>query len=289
MQSHKAIVIKDLTYTYKANTPLASLALSEINLEIEKGEFVAIIGQTGSGKSTFVQHLNGLIPTTAGHIWIDGQDIGAKGFSLKGLRQKVGLVFQYPEHQVFEETVFADIAFGPKNQGFSAAVLDEKVQRAMELVRLDYTDLKDRSPLELSGGQLRRVAIAGVIAMEPSILVLDEPTAGLDPQTRDEILEQLRRLHQETGITVLLVSHSMEEVARLADKVVVFHRGTIALQGPPRELFQEEDALTGIGLGVPQVVRVMRGLAASGIAVDPKVLTTQEAADQIIQRWRKDA
>ncbi|NLY56048.1 MAG: energy-coupling factor transporter ATPase [Firmicutes bacterium] len=289
MTGEFAIVVKNLSYTYKANTPLASSALHDINLEISKGQFVAIIGQTGSGKSTFVQHLNGLIPTSAGHIWIDGEDIGAKGYNLKNLRHKVGLVFQYPEHQVFEETVFADIAFGPKNQGYSGAELERKVQRAMELVKLDFAEFKDRSPLELSGGQLRRVAIAGVLAMEPSIMILDEPTAGLDPQTRDEILEQIGRLHAETGITVLLVSHSMEDVARLADLVVVFNQGRIALEGSPRELFQHEAELTALGLGVPEVVRVMLGLKAKGVEVDTRVLSVPEAAEEIIRRWRKDA
>ncbi|MBO8126492.1 MAG: energy-coupling factor transporter ATPase [Firmicutes bacterium] len=284
-----AIIVKDLSYTYKAGTPLASKALENINLEIPKGQFVAIIGQTGSGKSTFVQHLNGLIRTSPGHIWICGEDIGGKDVNLKELRHKVGLVFQYPEHQVFEETVYADIAFGPKNLGYTGEELEKAVRQAMHLVKLDYADFKDRSPLELSGGQLRRVAIAGVLAMQPSILILDEPTAGLDPKTRDEILEQIRRLHRETDLTVILVSHSMEEVARLADQVFVFHRGTIALQGHPRELFQEEEALTSLGLGIPQVVRVMRRLAESGIPVDPRVLNTQEAAEQIIRRWRAHA
>ncbi len=289
MNVEKAIVVRNLSYTYQANTPLASPALRNVEMEVLPGQFVAIIGQTGSGKSTFIQHLNGLIPTGPGRIWIDGQDIGLKGTNLKGLRQKVGLVFQYPEHQVFEETVFADIAFGPKNQGYSGELLVEKVRRAMGLVQLDYDAFRERSPLELSGGQLRRVAIAGVLAMEPSIMILDEPTAGLDPKTRDEILEQIARLHSETGMTVLLVSHSMEEVARLADLVVVFHDGAIALQGPPRELFQRDAELTALGLGVPQIIRVMKGLVNQGIAVDTRVLTTQEAADQIIQRWHKNA
>ena len=289
MNVEKSIVVRNLSYTYQANTPLASLALRNVDMEVLPGQFVAIIGQTGSGKSTFIQHLNGLISTGSGHIWIDGQDIGLKGTNLKALRQKVGLVFQYPEHQVFEETVFGDIAFGPKNQGCSGEQLAEKVRRAMALVQLDYDAFRDRSPLELSGGQLRRVAIAGVLAMEPSIMILDEPTAGLDPKTRDEILEQIARLHSETGMTVLLVSHSMEEVARLADLVVVFHDGAIALQGPPRELFQRDEELMALGLGVPQIVRVMKGLANRGIAVDTRVLTTQEAADQIIQRWHKNA
>src|SRR5690554_7396444 len=219
------IQLKNVNYTYNPGTPFEKKALDDVNLEVNEGEFIGLIGHTGSGKSTLVQHLNGLMKPTSGEIIIDGKSLSDKDTKMKEIRQKVGLVFQYPEHQLFEETIYKDIAFGPKNLGLSDEEVDKRVRDAMELVGLEFEELKDRSPFELSGGQRRRVAIAGVIAMKPKILILDEPTAGLDPRGRDEILGQIKEFHERYGITVILVSHSMEDVARLVNKIIVMNRG----------------------------------------------------------------
>lgn len=283
--------INNLKYIYNPETPFEKYALRDINLEIEEGELIGLIGHTGSGKSTLVQHLNGLMKPTSGSIIIDGIDITEKGADLKSIRQKVGLVFQYPEHQLFEETVYKDIAFGPKNLELSENEINTRVRESMELVGLDFETLKDRSPFELSGGQKRRVAIAGVIAMKPKILVLDEPTAGLDPHGRDEILGEIENLYKKGGITIILVSHSMEDVANLVNRLLVMHEGEIAMDDKTREVFKRADELESLGLGIPQVTKLMKSLKMMGKDVRDDILTVEEAKVEIIKylRRKKDA
>lgn len=279
-----ALVLDQVSYTYKPNTPYAHQALDDVSLKIERGQFVAIIGATGSGKSTLVQHLNGLLKPTRGQVLLDGKNIHAKE-NLQMARRKVGLVFQYPEHQLFEETVYKDVAFGPANAGCSEREIESRVKNALELVGLDYAALKDRSPFELSGGQMRRVAIAGVLAMQPEILVLDEPTAGLDPRGREEILYQVSRLHKR-GLTIVLVSHSMEDVANLAEKVFVMHRSKLVMSGTPREIFAQGNKLKQLGLDVPQVNQLMVGLARKGKPVRTDIISVAEAKEELIKLLR---
>ncbi len=283
--------ISDLNYIYNPNTPFEKKALDNINLEIDEGEFIGLIGHTGSGKSTLVQHLNGLMKPTSGSIIIDGQDITKKDTNLKSIRQKVGLVFQYPEHQLFEETIYKDIAFGPKNLGLSENEIKMRVKDSMELVGLDYETLKDRSPFELSGGQKRRVAIAGVIAMKPKILILDEPTAGLDPRGRDEILGEINKLYKSGDITIILVSHSMEDIAKLVDRILVMHRGKVVMDDSTLEIFRRSDELKNIGLGVPQITEFMKAYHNRGNDVKETVLTVAEGRDEILRyiRSKSDA
>ncbi|WP_313756257.1 energy-coupling factor transporter ATPase [Tissierella sp.] len=283
--------INNLNYIYNPNTPFEKKALDNINLEIDEGEFIGLIGHTGSGKSTFVQHLNGLIKPTSGNIIIDNINITTKDANLKEVRQKVGLVFQYPEHQLFEETIYKDIAFGPKNLSLSEEEIYDRVKESMELVGLDFEELKDRSPFELSGGQKRRVAIAGVIAMKPKILVLDEPTAGLDPRGRDEILGEIQKLYQKGGITIILVSHSMEDVAKLVGRILVMHKGKLQMDGSTREIFRKAEELESIGLGVPQITKFMKRFKEKGNDVKDDVLTVDEAKEEILEflRRKKDA
>lgn len=279
------IEVRNLWFTYQAGTPMPLTALQGINLRIEEGEFVGIIGPTGSGKSTLMQHLNGLLRPKAGTVLVDGVDLGAKETDLGAVRAKVGLVFQYPEHQIFEETVAADVAFGPKNLGLPEDEVQLRVQEALEMVGLSYQEVGARFPFELSGGQLRRVAIAGVLAMRPKYLILDEPTAGLDPRGREEILERIGRLHREQAMTILFVTHNMDEVARLAQRLVVMHQGKIVLEGTPREVFGHKEELEAMGLGVPQVTEVMYRLRAAGEKVETRVLTVEEAKEEIIAWW----
>lgn len=283
--------LNNLTYIYNPNTPFEKKALDNINLEIKEGEFIGLIGHTGSGKSTLVQHLNGLMKPTSGDIIIDGVNITEKSANLKEIRQKVGLVFQYPEHQLFEETIYKDIAFGPKNLGLSEEEIQDRVKEAMELVGLDFEELKDRSPFELSGGQKRRVAIAGVIVMKPKILVLDEPTAGLDPSGRDEILGEIQKLYEKEGITIILVSHSMEDIAKLVNRIFVMHRGKVEMDGKTREVFKRADELEKLGLGVPQITRFMKNFKEKGNDIKEDVLTVEEAKEEILKylRRKKDA
>lgn len=283
--------INNLNYIYNAGTPFEKKALDNINLEIKEGEFIGLIGHTGSGKSTLVQHLNGLMRATAGDIIIDGINISDKDANLKQVRQKVGLVFQYPEHQLFEETIYKDIAFGPKNLGLKDDEIEKRVKEAMELVGLDYEALKDRSPFELSGGQKRRVAIAGVIAMKPKILVLDEPTAGLDPKGRDEILGEIQKLYKKEGITIVLVSHSMEDVAKLVNRILVMHKGRLEMDGPTREVFKRVDELENFGLGVPQITKFMKIFKEKGNDISDDILTVEEAKEEILKyiRRKRDA
>ncbi len=280
-----SIVVSNLSYTYAEKTPLAVEALSGVDLTVADGEFLGLIGHTGSGKSTLIQHLNGLIKPPHGKVVVDGIDLGAKQTNLRAIRQKVGLVFQYPEHQVFEETVFDDIAFGPRNLHLSSLDVEDRVEEAMGLVGLDYATLKDRSPLELSGGQLRRVAIAGVLAMKPRTLILDEPTAGLDPRGRDDILGRVATLRRELGLTVILVSHHLEEIAPLVDRLVVLDRGRVLLSGPPREVFRQADLLRGVGLDVPAMTRLVHDLRAQGIPLEGEALTVEEAWALLQAGW----
>ncbi|MBS4535526.1 energy-coupling factor transporter ATPase [Clostridium sp. D2Q-14] len=282
------IKIEGLNHIYSAGSPFEIKALDDVNLEIDKGEFVGLIGHTGSGKSTLVQHLNGLLKATSGKIFIGDTEITKKDIKLKTVRQKVGLVFQYPEHQLFEETIYKDIAFGPKNLGLKDEEVDERVKESMNLVGLDYNSVKDRSPFELSGGQRRRVAIAGVLAMKPEILILDEPTAGLDPRGRDEILGQIKSLYDKNSITIILVSHSMEDIAKLVNKLIVMHKGKVNMQGHPREIFKRVDELEKIGLGIPQITYLMRELSNRGKNIKSDVLTVDEAKNELLKYLRSN-
>ena len=281
------IDIKDLKYIYNPNTPFEKKALDNINIQINEGDFIGLIGHTGSGKSTLVQHLNGLMKPTSGTIIVDGKNITEKGASLRDVRQKVGLVFQYPEHQLFEESVYKDISFGPKNLGLSDEEVDQRIRHAMDLVGLDFESLKDRSPFELSGGQKRRVAIAGVIAMKPKVLVLDEPTAGLDPSGRDEILDEVKELFKKEGITIILVSHSMEDVARLVDRIFVMHKGRLVIDDTTREVFKRASDLEEIGLGIPQITKFMKRFKEKGNDIDDNILTVEEAKEEIMKFLRR--
>ena len=269
-----AIVLDNITYTYGMGTPFEKTALRGVSLTIENGEFLGVIGHTGSGKSTFVQHLNGLLHPTTGTVTVNGVDISASTEEAKKMRHKVGMVFQYPEHQLFEETIAQDIAFGPKNLGLSADDVDERVRDAMKFVGLDYDTYAERSPFHLSGGQMRRVAIAGVVAMDPDFLVLDEPSAGLDPFGREEIFEEIIRLHKEKGITVILVSHNMEDISRMASRLVVLDKGRIVLDGEPMDIFNNHrDELQAVGVDVPPVSVTMEYLREQGLDVSNRVLS----------------
>ena len=277
-----SIKIENLTYVYMPKTPFEKKALDNVNLEIEDGEFLAVIGHTGSGKSTLIQHLNGLLKPASGKIYVDGTDITDKDTKLVDIRKKVGLVFQYPEYQLFEETIAKDIAYGPSNLELNEDEILRRVKKSMEMVGLNYEEYKDISPFELSGGQKRRVAIAGVIAMEPKVLILDEPTAGLDPAGRDDILEQIKLLHEKYNMTIILVSNSMEDVGKLADKIIVMNDGHIELQGKPKEVFKEIDTLEKIGLAVPQVTYLMRELKKKGFNVSEDIFTVEKAKSELL-------
>ncbi len=277
-----SIRIEHLNYIYSQGTAYEKQALKDICLEIPHGEFVGIIGHTGSGKSTLIQHLNGLIKATDGTICYNGENIYGERFNMKELRNQVGLVFQYPEHQLFEVDVLSDVCFGPKNQGFSREECEKRAREALKLVGLKEKYYQS-SPFELSGGQKRRAAIAGVLAMQPKVLILDEPTAGLDPKGRDEILEQIAYLHKETGITVILVSHSMEDIARYADRIIVMNQGQVMYNSTPKEVFAHYKELEEVGLAAPQVTYIMHELAEKGLAVDIGATTVREAADSIME------
>ncbi|ACD51281.1 energy-coupling factor transporter ATPase [Clostridium botulinum] len=278
-----SIKVENLTHIYMPKTPFEKVALDNVNIEIEDGEFVALIGHTGSGKSTFIQHLNGLLEATSGTILVDGLDITKKQINLTHVRKKVGLVFQYPEYQIFEETIAKDIAFGPKNLGLTDDEIKIRVIESMKMVGLDYDTYKDQSPFDLSGGQKRRVAIAGVIAMKPTTLILDEPTAGLDPKGRDDILEQISKLHKEYNMTIILVSHSMEDVAKIAERIIVMNHGKVELQGKPSEVFKEVDKLEKIGLGVPQVTYLVRELRKKGFEISDDIFTIDGAKEELLR------
>lgn len=274
--------LADVSYTYSAGTAYEMHALSHVNLSVREGEFVALIGHTGSGKSTLIQHLNGLEKPTEGVVRYQGRDIHAEGFPKKWLRGQVGLVFQYPEYQLFESTVLSDVCFGPKNLGLSEEDVERRAKEALELVKMP-PELWESSPFDLSGGQKRRAAIAGVLAMQPKVLVLDEPTAGLDPKGHDEILEQVSAIHRQTGMTVVLVSHSMEDVARYADRLIVMNHGQVAFEGAPKEVFSHVRELENIGLAVPKVTYLLQALKETGIPVDTGAITAEEAQEALLR------
>ena len=275
------IKIENLTHTYGIGTPFERSAVKDMNLSVFRGELLGLIGHTGSGKSTLIQHLNGLLKPTSGRVLLNGKDIWAEPKKIRDVRFRVGLVFQYPEYQLFEETVYRDIAFGPKNMGLSGEALDRRIREAARFAGLSEDKL-EQSPFALSGGQKRRVAIAGVIAMEPEVLVLDEPSAGLDPRGREELLEHIRAYHQERGNTVVLVSHSMEEIARYADRIAVLAGGNVLMTGTPREVFSHGSALMKAGLDVPQITRVAMELRKRGLSIDPAVYTVEELRDALL-------
>lgn len=277
-----SIALEHVNYVYSPGTAYEKQALKDVSLEIPQGQFVGIIGHTGSGKSTLIQHLNGLTRATSGRILYEGRNIYEEGYDMRWLRSQVGLVFQYPEHQLFEVDVLSDVCFGPKNQGLSQKECEARAKEALDLVGFPDKYYK-QSPFELSGGQKRRVAIAGVLAMRPKVLVLDEPTAGLDPKGRDEILDQVERLHKETGMTVVLVSHSMEDVARYVERIIVMNRGEKMLDGTPREVFRHYKELEKVGLAAPQVTYVMHDLKERGFDLSPDATTIEEAADEIMR------
>lgn len=279
-----SIALEHVNYIYSPGTAYEKRALNDISLEIGQGQFVGIIGHTGSGKSTLIQHLNGLMKATSGDILYDGQSIYAEGYDMRKLRSQVGLVFQYPEHQLFEVDVISDVCFGPKNQGLSEEESEKNAREALELVGFPEKYYK-QSPFELSGGQKRRVAIAGVLAMKPKVLILDEPTAELDPKGRDEILDQIAKLHKETGMTVVLVSHSMEDVARYVDRIIVMNKGEKMLDSTPKEVFRHYKELEEVGLAAPQVTYVMHDLKDRGFDVSPDATTIEEAADEIMRSF----
>lgn len=280
------IKIEHLNYIYQPDMPFETAALNDINLQIETGDFTALIGHTGSGKSTLIQHLNALLKPSSGKIEIDGCDITAPNTDLKSVRKNVGLVFQYPEHQLFEETVYKDIAFGPSNSGFSESEIKQSVLSAAKAVELSE-ELLDKSPFELSGGQKRRVAIAGVLAMNPKILILDEPTAGLDPHGRDAILGLLKKIHTESKKTIIFVSHSMEDVARLAKHIIVLNHGKVSMQGTVEEVFSQSSRLAENGLQVPQITKLIHKLSARGIDLPPDIFTVERAEKILIEKLRE--
>ena len=271
-----SIVIEHLNYVYMQGGPYETKALNDVSLTINDGEFIGLIGHTGSGKSTLVQHLNGLIMPSSGRVLVDGLDLADKNTDRRAIRRRVGLVFQYPEHQLFEETVAKDIAFGPKNLGLDEAEIDRRVRTAMRRVALDYDQIAERSVFELSGGQMRRVAIAGVLAMEPQTLVLDEPCAGLDPRGREEILGLISDLHRESGATIVMVSHSMDDVAALAERVIVMNHGSVVMDGTPREVFAKGEELRAIGLDVPQAVELAQKLREKGFDIPEGIYRMDE-------------
>ena len=277
-----SIILDHVNYVYGEDTPLAVKALDDICLTIPEGQFIGVIGHTGSGKSTLMQHLNGLMKATSGHIYFNGEDIYDKDYDMKKLRSKVGLVFQYPEHQLFEVDVFSDVCFGPKNLGLDKKEVELRAYDALKKVGLP-DEFFYQSPFELSGGQKRRVAIAGVLAMKPEILILDEPTAGLDPKGRDEILDQIKHLQKETGMTILLVSHSMDDVAEYVDRIIVMNKGRVMYDDEPKEVFSHYKELEEVGLSAPQVTYVMYALKEKGLDVEVDAITIDEAAADIIK------
>ncbi len=283
-----SIKAENIEYVYSEGTPFRTIALDNINLKINEGEFLGIIGHTGSGKSTLIQLFNGLEKPTQGKIFINDELVGENKKNLKDIRKTVGLVFQYPEYQLFEETVYKDVAFGPLNLELSSQEIDERVKEALELVGFRYQDIKDKSPFDLSGGQKRRVAIAGVLAMRPKYLILDEPTAGLDPMGRNEILDQIKKLHKNSSMTVILVSHSMEDIARLVQRIIVLYKGKIHMHGTTKEIYSQAEELKRIGLGVPQVVEIMGELQKNGFEINKNILTVEEAKQEILKALRRN-
>ncbi len=281
-----ALEVKNLTHIYNKGTSLEHIAVNDVSLTVGDGEFVGVIGHTGSGKSTLMQHLNGLLKPDSGEILVDGEALHSKGVVMKKIRFKVGMVFQYPEYQLFEETVHEDVAFGPKNMGISGDELHRKVRKAIELVGLDFDSIRDASPFELSGGQKRRVAIAGVLAMEPQYLILDEPTAGLDPKGREDILKVVQNFHVTQKMAVILVTHRMEDIATFADRILVINKGKIDMSGTPREVFRNTERLEQVGLGVPEVTKLTSIMEKEGLG-DFHSLTVPELRDKLLARLGK--
>lgn len=281
-----SIKIENLTFIYNEGTPFEKKALDDVSLEINKGEFIGLIGHTGSGKSTLIQHMNGLLKPTSGKITVGDFVVTDPKVNMIEVRKKVGLVFQYPEHQLFEETIYKDIAFGPTNLKLAELEIDARVREAMDLVGLDFEEMKERSPFELSGGQKRRVAIAGVLAMNPEVLILDEPTAGLDPKGRDEIFGQIKKLYDRKKMTTIIVSHSMEDMANLVDRLIVMAGGKIYMEGTPRQVFKNDVELEKIGLGVPQITKLMKALKSLGKVDTDEIITIQEAKEEILKYIR---
>lgn len=282
------IEVKNLTHIYMEGTPFEARALDSVSLSIRDGEFIGVIGHTGSGKSTLIAHLNALDRPEPGTVFVNGMDLGAKDADLAKVRRTVGLVFQYPEYQLFEETVKRDVAFGPKNLGLSEQEVDQRVRFALREVGLAYDEIAQRSPFELSGGQMRRVAIAGVLAMRPGTLILDEPTAGLDPAGRRSILGMIRELHAAGGLTVVMVSHNMDDISSLATRLVVMSRGRMVLTGTPREVFQHRELLSSIGLGIPQAAELTQQLIAEGYPLPADLYTPEEVAEALLKLPRKE-
>ena len=280
------IKVSALRHVYSAGTPFEKVAIDDINIEIPHGQFVGLIGHTGSGKSTFIQHLNALLKPSSGTVMVDGEDINADKMTAKNVRHKVGLVFQYPEYQLFEETVYADIAFGPKNMGLNEAEIDERVREAAHFVGVPDEQF-EKSPLELSGGQKRRVAIAGVIAMRPGVLILDEPTAGLDPAGCEQILRNICDYRTQTGSTVIIVSHSMDDVARLTDRLVVFNHGAIRFDGTPEEVFSQPEELRSIGLAVPAATELAMELKKRGLMLPNSIYTYEQLEKALLKLKRR--
>ena len=281
-----SIILDHVNYIYDEDTAMAHAALIDVNLNIPKGQFIGLIGHTGSGKSTLIQHMNGLVKPTSGTVYFEGADINEQGYNKKNLRAKVGLVFQYPEHQLFETDCFKDVCFGPKNLGLSQKEVELRAYEALKQVGFD-DEYFYQSPFDLSGGQKRRVAIAGVLAMKPDVLILDEPTAGLDPKGRDDILSLISKLHKEMGITIILVSHSMEDVADYVDRIIVMNKGRVFLDDEPKNVFAHYKELEEIGLAAPQVTYVMQELAAAGLNVDTNATTITEAKNEILKALKR--
>lgn len=276
-------MLQDITYVYMKKTPYEKTAIKGVTIEIKQGEFVGIIGHTGSGKSTLLQHFNGLLTPTTGTVSVDGQDLSMKNEAAQIAKRSVGMVFQYPEHQLFEETIYDDIAFGPRNIDLDEQEVERRVRKAMDFVGLDYDEFAKRTPFQLSGGQMRRVAIAGVIALEPTYLILDEPSAGLDPRGRDEIFGQIIKMHQNTGITVVLVSHNMEDVARMANRLIVMNNGEISLDGAPTDIFRDcQTQLQDAGVDVPPLTLLMNKFNQRGLAVDHTVVAVETATMSVL-------
>ena len=278
-----SIEVKNISYIYMPKSPYERLALDDVTITIPEGEITAIAGHTGSGKSTLIQHLNGLINPSSGSVLVDGVDIAGKGKDARAARRLVGMVFQYPEHQLFEETVEQDIAFGPKNYGLTPEEVKERVRFAMDFVQLDYDEYSQRSPFQLSGGQMRRTAIAGVVALRPKYLVLDEPTAGLDPRGREELMQRILKLHRQEKNTIVLVSHSMDDIARFADNVIIMNRGRVLMEGTPREVFAREDFIRQAGLDAPQITNIVKSLKAEGMDIPSDIYTMDAAVDAIVR------
>ncbi len=282
-----SIKLEKISYVYSPGTAYEQKALKEIDLEIPQGQFVGIIGHTGSGKSTLIQHMNGLVKATSGKLYYEGKNIYEEGYDMKALRSQVGLVFQYPEHQLFEADVLSDVCFGPKNLGLSPEECKSRAEEALKLVGFPEK-YYGQSPFELSGGQKRRAAIAGVLAMHPKVLILDEPTAGLDPKGRDEILDQIAELHKKTGLTVILVSHSMEDIARYVERIIVMNQGEKMFDGTPKEVFSHYRELEKVGLAAPQVTYIMNELKDRGFQVNTDATTVEEAAEEIMKSLKKE-